>query len=350
MSTSLPLESQTIYAELLQALRTRELERSFGHLSGGFSRKSTQRGEHWYFRTSEGAKGQQEFYVGPDSADTRRLMEAYASARGSAVFEETNLQRLASMLRAGGVPPVDAASAKIIQALGAAGLFRLGGVLVGTQAFLALGSLLGVRWTMGLRTQDIDVAASRHLAVALPQVSMDFPETLEALEMGFLPVPGLNPKAPATSFKVRGKSLQVDLLTPEAGRRKGPILIPRFKAAAHPLPFLGFILEEAVDAAVLGRSATLVRVPDPARFGLHKLAVADQRPVIEQAKALKDRVQAAEVLNLLALERPGDVDRALEALAADRGGWSTRIARSARLAPSLPDSLVKRLEKIQSRT
>ncbi len=349
MSTPLPLESQTLFAELLQALRTHELERSFGHLSGGFAKKAAQRGEHWYFRTSEGAKGQQEFYIGPDSDDTRRLMEVYASARENAELEEANLQRMASMLRAGGILPVEPASAKVIHALGAAGLFRLGGVLVGTHAFLALGPLLGVRWTRGLHTQDIDLAAPRNLAVALPHAPMDVPEPLAALEMGFLPVPGLNPKAPTTSFKVRGKSLQVDLLTPAERGRKGPVSIPRFKAAAHPLPFLGFILEDAVDAAILGRGATLVRVPDPARFALHKLAVADQRPVIEQAKAQKDRAQAAEVLELLAHERPGDVSRALEALAADRGGWARRILRSARLAPALPTPLMKRLEKLQAR-
>ena len=34
--------------------------------------------------------------------------------------------------------------------------------------------------------------------------------------MGFLPVPGLDPKSPTTSFKVRGQSLRVDLLATDS--------------------------------------------------------------------------------------------------------------------------------------
>lgn len=69
---------------------------------------------------------------------------------------------------------------------------------VGTHAFIVLGSLLGVRWATSLRTQDVDIA--------VPGINADLPSALDSLEMGFLPVSGLDPKSPTTSFKVRGQS------------------------------------------------------------------------------------------------------------------------------------------------
>ena len=94
------------------------------------------------------------------------------------------------------------------------------GVLVGTQAFLVLGNVLGVRWGGGsLRTQDIDIAAEATMSIAFPGPGSDIPGVLESLQMGFLPVPQLDPRKPSTSFVVRGKGLRLDLLTPLRGRR-----------------------------------------------------------------------------------------------------------------------------------
>ena len=67
-------------------------------------------------------------------------------------------------------------------------------------------------------TQDIDIAAETSICVALRAAGSDVPAILEGLEMGFLPVPHLDPRKPSTSYKVRGKGLRVDLLTPLRGR------------------------------------------------------------------------------------------------------------------------------------
>src|SRR4029077_13925156 len=104
-----------------------------------------------------------------------------------------------------------------------------------------------VRWQSGLRTEDIGLLAGPVLEVAIDQVDADLPGTLASLNMGFLPVPKLDPRNPETSFQVRGKTLRVDLITPARGRRDGkPILIPRLKAAAQPLEFLDYLLEAPV--------------------------------------------------------------------------------------------------------
>ena len=68
MNQAIPLETQTLYAELLERFRVLELERTFGHLAGGFGRKVVKGKTFWYFRTSEGGHGRSEFYVGPKAS------------------------------------------------------------------------------------------------------------------------------------------------------------------------------------------------------------------------------------------------------------------------------------------
>lgn len=229
----------------------------------------------------------------------------------------------------------DTPSARVIAGLASAGVFRVGAVLVGTQAFVALGNLLGIRWASGLRTQDIDVAATRVLEVAVPQSEADLPKALDALNMGFLPVPGLDPKSPETSYTVRGRALRVDLLTPAQGARSGrPIAIPRLRAAAQPLEFLDYVIEGAIAVPLLNGGATLVNVPDPARFALHKLIVSGRRQPFEQLKAVKDRQQAGELLATLYDDRRGDLTLAAEALNKRAVAWRTRLRRE---LAKLPD-------------
>ena len=325
----LSLETQTLYAELGERLRAFEAARSFASLAGAFAKKQVRGAHYWYFKTSAGPAGQREYFVGPDNDQTRSVMKAYAAGRAEAARTAEQIERLCAMLRTGGAQVTDTASARVIAGLGSAGVFRLGGVLVGTHAYVAIGNLLGVRWTSGLRTQDIGIAAATVLEVAVPQQESGLPRALESLNMGFLPVPGLDPREPETSFKVRGQALRVDLLTPARGRRDGkPVVIPRFKAAAQPMEFLDYLLEKPVAAPVIDGGATLVNLPDPARFALHKLAVADHRPVSMQAKAAKDRQQAAELIEVLHADRRGDLRIAVDSLNRRPRTWRVRARRA----------------------
>jgi hypothetical protein len=323
-----PSETQTLYAELSERLRVFEAARSFASLTGAFTKKLVSGGDYWYFKSSAGPAGQREYFVGPDNRETRAVMKACIAGRGEAETARAPIERLCAMLRQGGAMLTDTPSARVIAGLASAGMFRLGAVLVGTHAFSVLGNMLGVRWQSGLRTQDIDLAASRVLHVAVPQAEADLPRALDALNMGFLPVPGLNPKSPETSFKVRGQTLRVDLLTPASGSRDGkPILIPRFKAAAQPLELLDYLLEAPVAAPLVNGGATLINVPDPARFALHKLIVSGRRQVFEQTKAGKDRQQAAEIIATLYEDRRGDITLAVKALNKRPAAWRTRLKR-----------------------
>jgi hypothetical protein len=323
-----PLEVQTLYAELLERLVDYEAHRAIGHVAGSFVTKTIKGGQYYYFQYLEPGGDKRQVYLGRKDDALDRVVERHARARSETSDDEESIQRLCAILRAGGIMSTDTATARVLRALADAGVFKLGGVLIGTHAFVVIGNTLGVRWTgASLRTQDVDVAAVSTMSVVIPGASADVPAALESLEMGFLPVPGLDPVHPSTSYKVRGQGLRVDLLTPARGRPTGPVNLRRLNAAAQPLKFLDLVTESTMRAAVVDGGATSVNVPDPARFAFHKLIVAGERPAVMHAKRDKDLAQAAQVLEALVAERPGDVVLAWESIASRGGGW-TRRARS----------------------
>lgn len=309
----LSIQVQTVFAELVERAAAREAGRTIASLSGFFTQKEVRDGHYWYFKTSIPGRGQHEYYLGPETPALRRLIEAHREGRSGEDLEEAEINRLCAMLRAAGANCVDSTAARILKALADSGLFRLGGVLVGTYAFLVLGNVLGVRWGAVARTEDIDIAAGTALSVALPPLESNIPSILEGLEMGFLPVPALNPREPSTSYKVRGKDLRVDFLTPAMGKlRTKPILIQRLGISATPLEMLDFLIESPLATVAVNGGGTYVNIPDAARFALHKLVIADRRPLAQQSKAAKDREQAILLLNQLAVDRAGDVEQALD--------------------------------------
>lgn len=323
-----PVEVQTIYAELLDQLSAYEASRTVGHVAGSFVTKTVKGQEYYYFQHMGPGGSKRQTYLGRRTPELDDLAQRFEAGRTDATAELESIERLAALLRAGGALMTDTASARVLRGLADAGVFHAGGVLVGTHAFVVIGNLLGVRWASSLRTQDVDIAADPRLDIAVPGLESDLPSALSSLEMGFLPVPGLDPQSPTTSFKVRGQSLRVDMLTPSRRNMSRPMALPRFATAAQPLRFLDYVIEGATWAAAVSGGVVAVRVPDPARFALHKLIVAAERPTAMQTKREKDLQQAAQVLEVLAEDRPGDVALAWEELAARGAGWVRRVARS----------------------
>ena len=116
------------------------------------------------------------------------------------------------------------------------------------------------------------------------------------------------------------------------------MFIPRLNAAAQPLRYLDYLIEQAEAAVIIEAGPVLVNVPTPARFALHKLAVATMRPATFQVRAEKDLHQAAEVLAVLVEDRPGDIALAWEASVERGQGWVQTVRRGlARLAKRRPD-------------
>ncbi len=243
----------------------------------------------------------------------------------------------AGLLRAAGLPVVPAGAFRLLAALADAGLFKAGAALVGTYAFMALGNQLNVVWTQrAATTQDVDIAHSRAVELAVPGAHLDLPDVLEGLEMGYHPVPRLDPRQPSTSFVFRRQQLRLDLLTPMHRGRNGPIEIPALGAPAQPLKFLDYVLEVPQPAVLVGSRVIRVTVPDPARFAVHKLLVSMERPATETTRSQKDRQQATLLFHVLMEERPTDITAAWTAATQRGRGWSGRLKRALERLP--PDT------------
>ena len=154
------------------------------------------------------------------------------------------------------------------------------------------------------------------------------PAALESLQMGFVPVPQLDSRQPSSSFRVRGQLLQVDLLTPGSDRDRSPVYIPRFKAAAAPIKHLSLVMRDACPAVAIDSGAVVITVPDPARFALHKLFVSQTRSVVQHTKTGKDLHQAGLLLEVLAKERPEELEHAAKSFAASGPVVTSRIRRA----------------------
>jgi hypothetical protein len=332
MVDRLPEDAQTLHAEMLALLLAQERGRGWSHLSGSFATKVIKGAEYVYFQYSDPGGAKRQFSVGRRDAALAEAVARYAEQRELRAADLAQIARLAGLLRAAGAAVVPHGPARVIRALADAGVFAGGGVLMGSYAFQVLGNLLGVRWpSAAWRTQDVDIAG--HLQIAVPTLAADVPRALDSLQMGFVPVPQLDPKQPSTSFRVRGRQLRLDLITPGGERDSEPIFIPRFQAAAAPIKFLSLAMRDAQPAAAIeSATATLVVVPAPARFALHKLLVSQTRSVIQQTKGGKDLHQAALLLAALAEDRPEDLEGAAQAFAESGPAVTRKVVRGLQAA------------------
>lgn len=330
----LPASVATLYAELLDlSLLHERVVGIEGQLPGGIVGKSIRGRRYLYWQVRKGDQVVQR-YLGPDSEELRRTLDGIARKRVESAGQRATTDRLAAMLIRGGALREQPEVAAVLALLADLGLFRRGAVVVGTQAFRTYGGMLGVRLpSASLRTQDIDVAHRIDVAVAAaPEGAPDVEGSLARL--GFLAVPGLDPREASTSFKVRGGELRLDFVTPSRRRAAhAPVMVPGLGVAAWPLRFLDYLIEEPVPALVLAARPILVRVPRPGRFALHKLLTAAERPAVEQTKAGKDRAQAAALIAVLAGDRPDDLSEALEALDA-RPAARRRVVRELNRLPA----------------
>jgi len=85
---------------------------------------------------------------------------------------------------------------------------------------------------------------------------------------------------------------------------------------------MDYLLDDLQDAVVLHGAGIPVRVPNPARFAIHKLAISQMRPVGMQTKINKDIAQSAFVIEVLAQDNPGSLSIAIsDAVGRGDGLW-----------------------------
>ena len=335
--TELPLSAQTAYAELAEQTRTFETGNALGALEGSFQKLDRKGRGYWYFAFRDLDGKVRLSYVGPDDGRTRALVERFRESRAA-----RPLAPQAKAAIALGCSPLPPKHFRIVKRLADHGFFRAGGVLVGTHAFVAFGNALGVSWTDGSRTLDVDFAhAGRNLSVALPaDLKIDVHGALESLEMGLLPVAQFAGTAGAQYRNPGDPELRLDFLTSEARGGK-PVVMPDLNLALQPLKFMEFSLQGPEQACVFGNAgACTVNLPAPERYAVHKLIVFAERPARERTKARKDLLQAACVASYF--EASGHARAFNEAWndALSRGrGWRSRALRGKRalleLAPDV---------------
>jgi hypothetical protein len=317
------LSTQTAYAQLLDAALGAERVRSFSDLQGSFNEKKVKGRRYWYFQFTEPSGKLHQVYVGPDGEPVQRLMAQKAAPSAAAA-----LRPLARSAVALGNTAVLPRHYRVIRRLADYGFFRAGGVLIGTHAFVALGTSLGVRWGDASRTQDIDFAhPGKKLSLLLPNnVEVKTDEAVTSLEMGFLPVSGLSGKTGGTYLIPSEPDFRLDFLTPLHRGSDAPYNHPQLHVTLQPLPFMEFSLE-GVEQAVLfcNEGAVLVNVPSSERYALHKLVVYGERAGSFRVKSTKDLMQAACLLDFLWDHRRDSLEEALSDILTRGKGWQTRL-------------------------
>jgi len=328
--TELPLSAQTAYAELTERTHAFEVDDSLAGLSGDFHTLKRKGRAYWYFSYREaGVERSRVVYIGPDNERVRSLVDRFRRRRAPKALAP---QALAAINL--GCAPLAPKHFRIVKRLSEYGLFRAGAVLAGTHAFLALGNLLGVRWTSGAATLDVDIAhAGRNVSVALPAaLDVDVHGALQSLEMGLLPITELDGTIGSQYRNPVDGELRVDFLT-RWTRSGKPVVIPELNVALEPLKFMEFSLEGSVQGCLFGRmGACIVNLPAPERYAVHKLVVYGERPQAQRTKAVKDLLQVAALASYFATTGQARIfSAAWRDLLARGKGWQRR-ARQGRAA------------------
>ena len=308
--TSLAPSAQVAYADLLTSLYTSAIpDRGISCFTRNVKGK-----DYWYLQYTVGPN-KRSCYIGPDTESIRELVAKCRQKQDEDKPQRIERKRMVATCVAAGLHALSPAEARVYEVLAQAGLFEAGAVIVGTHAFLHIGNMLCVQWErFAVRTRDVDIAQEQTIAVASPPVDMDVRETLIRADKGVLPVPALDSRQPSTRFSLRNQDLTVSLLTPLRGRpSSNPVMLKGMNAAAEPVRYLDYLIEDSQPAAVPAGTGLLIRIPSPARFALHKLVVSQRRPVAFAVKGRKDLAQAAAVLDVLKDLRPGDIDLAGDA-------------------------------------
>lgn len=294
----IPLAVHTNVADLIDQLRIAQIE-TFGR-GATFLRRERGGRFYWYVRSRQELGERRERYLGPETPDLLATIEA-AKASRTAVDGRRMIVR---GLKGAGLHAPDDRTGRILRALAAAGVFRLRAAVVGTVAFQTYGGLLGfVLPSQAVRTGDLDIAQDYGVSIALDDgLDTSFLEVLRRADPAFSPVLKLDPRKSATYRLPDGYA--VDVLT--TSRDAGDAETSRLKALntdATPLRFLDFLLRETVDAAVLHEDGVLVRVPEPARYAVHKLMISRRRGPANP-KRRKDIEQAQALIEALAQDDP----------------------------------------------
>ena len=321
--TELPLAAQAGYAQLHEAALGAACVRSVADLNGSFNAKRVKGRTYWYFQCTQPSGVLTQTYVGPDSETIRHLIAGAKQLAPTAALEP-----LAQSAAALGCATVLPRHGRVLHRLAEYEFFRAGGLLTGTQAFLAYGNRFGVRWGSPPQTPDIDPAhAGRSIALALPgNLEVQTTDAVRSLERGFLPIAALGGKTGGSFLMPKEPEFRLDFLTTVGRNGPAPYRHPQLNVTLQPMPFMEFSLEDVEQAVVFApQRPVLVNVPAPARFALYQLIVHGEREGSFRAEAAQDLAQAAHLLAYLWHNRTSAIRAAVTDLRARGPGWISRF-------------------------
>jgi len=326
----LTLTTVGIYQDLVRDHLRRAL---IGYAGKPYVRKISGR-DYWYAHKRVGQKVT-EVYLGPDTPDLARRIEEAAAMKEEAKKFDQRSGVMVGQLRAASLPSLDRETGKVLAAMSRAGVFRLGGTLVGTHAYRLYAAELGIALPdTAAVTDDIDFAAFENLKLVIHDVvDPKLPEVL--LSLGLEPQAGLDHKRRVTTWAMRGGGTSIDFLAPRMTQRQEIVYLAPLGVHAQGLPFLNFLIADPIPAVALYRSGVLVQIPRPERYAVHKMIIAQRRKAAGLAKVSKDLAQAQSLIEALVEDRPAELSAALNLAISKGPAWRKGIAASMKMRPAL---------------
>ena len=324
----IPASLQTTYANLLQAHLSQP---TFDFDGAPFTLEK--RGKlYWYAnQRGVGASAPRQRYLGPDTEDMRVRIDAMRSQKTDRDAFRDNSSRMVAQLRAGGVPGLDRQTGTALRALVRSGVFRLGGTLVGTQAFRHYDLELGVVLAgpdaddQQLReTMDMDIAVFNRLSESIEdEPDPDISKALTAL--GYKSKATLDRGHRSTSWRHTNSAYDIDFLTPSFDESEDATLLQSLNVWAQGLHYLNFLIADPMPAVSIYMEGLLVQVPRPERYAVHKLIVSQRRRAGAGAKARKDVQQARAIIWAMADTRPYELNSALAEATSKGKDWKNAL-------------------------
>jgi len=227
-------------------------------------------------------------------------------------------------------------------AMAEAGVFRLRAAVVGSVAFQSYSGMLGVRLPATLsRTGDLDVGQFQSIAFAVEdKIDRDLESVLKTVDKRFESIPDTTDGRRTLRYALRvdrDELFIVDILSPMRGPEQTRIgTLPALRTDAQRLRYLDFLLYQEVNSVSLHGAGIPINVPDPTRYALHKLIIAQLRRQSDQrsaAKSRKDIEQAGALISILAHQRPGDLKDLWLELCERGAGWRQKAVASLAMLP-----------------
>lgn len=310
----IPQNIITLFADLQQAVRNEPTRAVSVHI------KTISGQKYHYAKEKIGAQFKERSLgpVGDPKAETEAKEIAAVGERARARRRTVTLIKNAGI----GAPSFDIG--RTLVALSEAGLFSKGVVLIGTGAYQVYPCLVGAALESGsLTTQDVDIAVA---TVAIKN-GVPLLDVLKNADATFRSVPGLKHRDLARKF-VTARGFEVEVLTPVRRKdEKSPVPIKGLSAGASPLQYLAYLIADAVPTIALIEGGTPVTVPQPARYAVHKLIVAQVRSV-DAVKRKKDLRQARELIEAIELSAPSSLEDAFHDARKKGRGWAKHIDAS----------------------